>query len=223
MNAIKKSEQHYHADFICSNVSIINVEQVYAGWGISENKMIIVLRKIKEHCLIVKLEKGQGLDLIGGTDYYNLMEHLFIDTSKYNILQQDKTLRNLSTTQIYLNTSYKHNEITEDKNVMQSKFTQKGCVHSLPRIHKDYQDMPSFRPIVHKTNITQYRITKYLASLLKLLARNDYIVEYSTEVAKHAQVILNELLSKGYKFVSFDDTSLFTNIPLNTTLKIILK
>ena len=57
----------------------------------------------------------------------------------------------------------------------------------------------------------------------KLLARNDYIVEYSTEVAKRAQVILNELLSKGYKFVSFDDTSLFTNIPLNTTLKIILK
>ena len=113
--------------------------------------MIVVLRKIKEHCLIVKLDKGQRLDLIGEIDYYNLMQHLFIDTTKYNILQQDQTLWNLSTTQIYLNTSYKHNEITEGKKVMQSKFTQKGCVHSLPRIHKDYQDVPPFRPIVHKS------------------------------------------------------------------------
>ena len=185
--------------------------------------MIVVLRKIKEHCLIVKLDKGQRLDLIGEIDYYNLMQHLFIDTTKYNILQQDQTLWNLSTTRIYLNTSYKHNEITEDKKVMQSKFTQKGCVHSLPRIHKDYQDIPPFRPIVHKTNTTQYRITKYLASLLKLLARNDYIVQYSIEVAKRIEVILNELLSQGYKFVSFDDASLFTNVPLNVTVKIILK
>ena len=71
---------------------------------ISDNKMIKVLRNIKEKCLILKPDKGQGIVLIDKTDYYNSMERLFNDTSKFTFLQKDPTLQNLSTVQTYLNT-----------------------------------------------------------------------------------------------------------------------
>ena len=81
--------------------------------------MLKVLRNIKEKCLILKPSKGQGIALIDKTDYYNSMERLFNDTNKFTLLQEDPTLRNLSTVQTYLNTLQKRNEITlENKNLM---------------------------------------------------------------------------------------------------------
>ena len=76
---------------------------------ISENKMIMVLRNIKEKCLILKPDKGQRIVLIDKTDYYNSMERSFNDTSQFTLLQEDPTLRNLPTVQTYLNTLHKRN------------------------------------------------------------------------------------------------------------------
>ena len=90
---------------------------------ISDYKMVKVLRNIKEKCLILKPDKGQGIVLIDKTHYYNSTESLFNDTSKFTLLKEDPTLRNLSTVQTYLNTLQKRNEITlEDKNLMRPKF-----------------------------------------------------------------------------------------------------
>ena len=90
---------------------------------ILDNKMVKVLRNIKEKCLILKPDKDQGIVLIDKNDYYNSMERLFNDTIKFMLLQEDPKLRNLSTVQTYLNTLQKRNEITlEDKNLMRPKF-----------------------------------------------------------------------------------------------------
>ena len=69
------------------------------------------------------------------------MERLFNDTSKFVLLQEDPTLRNLLTVQTYLNTLHKRNEITlKDKNLMLPKFTPTGRAHNLPKTHRDCQD-----------------------------------------------------------------------------------
>lgn len=72
----------------------------------SDNKMIVVLWNIKEKFLILKLDKGQWIVLIAGTDYYNSMERLVYDISKI-ALHEDPTLRNFSTVQTCLNTLHK--------------------------------------------------------------------------------------------------------------------
>ena len=153
------------------------------------------------------------------------MEHLFNDTSKFTLLQEDPTLCNLSAVQTFLNISQKRNEITlEDKNLMRSKFAQIGHAHGLPKIHKDYQDIPPFRPIVDTTSTPHYGIGKYLSSLLNPLTINNYSIEDSSfEAAKRIKAIPPELFSEGYKLISFDVTSLFTNVPLKITVNIILK
>ena len=126
------------------------------------------------------------------------MEHLFNDTSKFTLLQEDPTLCNLSTVQTFLNISQKRNEITlEDKNLMRSKFAQIGHAHGLPKIHKDYQDIPLFRPIVDTTSTPHYGIGKYLSSLLNPLTINNYSIEDSFEAVKHIKAIPPELLIEG--------------------------
>ena len=55
------------------------------------------------------------------------------------------------------------------------------------------------------------------------LTENEFTVKDSFDAANEIQAIPSELVDEGYRFVSFDVTSLFTNVPLNRTIKIILK
>ena len=148
--------------------------------------MIKVLRNIKQKCLILKPDKGQGIVLILKTDYYNSMECLFNDTSKFTLIHEEPTLCNLSTLQTYINTLHKRNEITlEDKNLMRPKFSQIACAHGLLKLHKDYQDIP----IVDTTSTPHYGIAKFLSSLLNPFAINNYSVKDSFEAPKSIQAI----------------------------------
>ena len=62
---------------------------------------------------------------------------------------------------------------------MQPKFAQIGCAHSLPKIHKDYQDITPFQSTADTTNTPHCGIGKYLSSLLNPLTINNYSVEDS--------------------------------------------
>ena len=50
--------------------------------------MIRVLLNIKEKCLILRPDKGQGIVLIDNTDYHNFVERVFTVTSKFRLLQR---------------------------------------------------------------------------------------------------------------------------------------
>ena len=78
---------------------------------ISDSKSIKTLRKLKNKCLILKPDKGQGIVLINRNGYNNSLEKLFNDTSKFQLLDLEPTIRNLSTVQSYLNTLYNRQEI----------------------------------------------------------------------------------------------------------------
>ena len=116
------------------------------------------------------------------------------NTSKFTLIHGDITLRTLSTVKTYVNTLHKRNEITlKDKNLMRPKLAIIGRAHGLPKIHKYYQDIPSFRPIVDTISTPHYGIAKFLSSLLNPLAISNYSVKDSFEAAKRIQAILLEL------------------------------
>ena len=58
---------------------------------ISDNKSIKTLRKLKDRCLTLKPDKGQGI-LIDRDNYNNSQENLFNDTSKFQIHDHDPTM-----------------------------------------------------------------------------------------------------------------------------------
>ena len=87
---------------------------------------------------------------------------------------------------------------------MQSKFAQIGRAQDLPKIHKDYQDIQPFQPIVDTTSTSLYDIGKYLSSLLNPVAINNYqSIEDSFEAAKRITAIPPELFNEGYKFIVY--------------------
>ena len=106
---------------------------------------------------------------------------------------------------------------------MRPKFAQVGRTHRLPKIHKNYDHLLLFRPIIDATNTVDLGIVKYVCNLLHPLTENKFTVKDSFDAANKIQAIPTELFDEGYRFVNFEVTSLFTNAPLNRTIKITLK
>ena len=73
------------------------------------------------------------------------------------------------------------------------------------------------------TSTPHYDIEKCLLSLLNTVTINHYSVNDHFDEAKSIQAIATELFNQGYKFISSDVISFFTNVRLKKTVKIILK
>ena len=107
---------------------------------------------------------------------------------------------------------------------MRPKFAQPARAHGLPKVHKVFDTLPPFRPIVDTTNTVYSFVGKFLSKLLQPLTVNSFTLKDSFDAAARIRNIdSNLIILDGYKFVSFDVTSLFTNVPLDFTTDIILK
>ena len=86
--------------------------------------------------------------------------------------------------------------------------------YGLPKIHKTNCPL---RPIISYCKSPAYHLSKHLATILSPL-----LGSFSDSHLKHSGDLLSKLQSfnfpSNYKFISFDATSLFTNIPLSPTL-----
>ena len=167
----------------------------------------------------MKPYKGQCIVLVNRVDCYNFKEKLFIDTSRFQLLDNHPTLQNLSTVQSYFSKLYNRPEITlEGKNAIRLIFAQVEQAPILPKILKNYYHFPTIHPIIDTTNTAHYGIVKFSSSLFNPLTENEFIIKNSFKAAYRIQITPTELFDIGYKFTSFGIMSLLTNVPLNRTL-----
>ena len=91
-------------------------------------------------------------------------------------------------------------------------------------MHKHFDNIPSFRPIVDTTETTHCSVGKYLYELLNPLTQNKYSLRDSFDAADRINCIL-PLVQENEEcmFVSLDVASFFTNVPLRKTVKVIFK
>ena len=94
-----------------------------------------------------------------------------------------------------------------------------GILYGLPKIHKE--EVP-IRPILSACNTPAYNIAKYLVPIISPLTKNEYTVPSTFQFAKEVCNLNFSLEPSEITFASFDVKSLFTNIPLNETINIIL-
>ena len=62
----------------------------------------------------------------------------------------------------------------------------------------------------------------FLTDLLNSLTHNEFVLKDSFDATAKIDNVPPQLFDNGYIFASFDVTSLFTNVPLNRTVNIIL-
>ena len=90
-----------------------------------------------------------------------------------------------------------------------NKVPNNGAVEHLP-----------LRPIISNIGTATYDLAKYLAQLLKPLSELQYTIKNSKTFTKRLKKIR---IPRKYKMVSFNLVSLFTKVPLDETIEIIIK
>jgi hypothetical protein len=120
--------------------------------------------------------------------------------------------------------TYNRGEINDDEhNSIRPQSTKPARAHGLPKTHKSYDNLPPLRPIIDTTGNTYQPLTKFLSRLLNPLTHNEFSLKDSFDAVNRIQNIPDNLFTDGYRFISCDVKSLFTNIPLHKTVQIVLK
>lgn len=108
--------------------------------------------------------------LINNDDYINSVSKLFKNCQKFNILNNNQKLTRRNTLQIYFNKLSKRSEIKKcECDIMRPNNAKPARTHGLPKIHKNFTDVPKFRPIIDTTGTSHCVVGKYLANLLNPL------------------------------------------------------
>ena len=155
-------------------------------------------------------------------DYVNKMYDILRDSTKFEELKHEdpftltikledkinRTVRSLKDKNIISN---------EEATFLMVSGSSLGVLYGLPKVHKD--NVPT-RPIMSACNTPSYNVSKFLVPKLLHLAENECTIKNSYQFSEK---ICNLRYTNPYLMCSFDVTSLFTNVPVNETIDIIIE
>ena len=98
-----------------------------------------------------------------------------------------------------------------------------GKFYGTAKIHKlspddTINELP-LRPTISNIGTATYHLSKYLAQLLSPLRESEYTIKNTKHFVEKTKT---EHIPNDHLLVSFDVKSLFTNVPLDETIEIIL-
>ena len=169
--------------------------------------------------IVSKPDKGSGIVIMSKDDYTQKMNAILQDSTKfekistelykYLIKIEDKTNR-------LLETMKKKNVINDtQKYKLRAVGSQPGIMYGSPKVHKTGTPL---RPILSTVNTHNYEMSKYLVSLVQCVNNSPFIIKDSFSFVKEVVNFENN----NYFMASFDVKDLFTSIPIDETIDIIL-
>ena len=185
-------------------------------------KTIEKLRK-RDDIIILNQDKGRGVVILNKNDYVEKCSSL-LNCDQFKQLPSDPTRLYEGRVQRVLR-KIKSKLSKEEYKKLYPTGSNAARFYGTAKIHKmkgnnTVEQLP-LRPIVSNIGTASYHLAKHLSKLLAPLNQNEYTIRNTKQFLKD----LNEsnLTSSDYKLVSFDIVSLFTNVPLNKTIDIILR
>ena len=150
------------------------------------------------------------------------LERILSDTSKFKKIDptsasgKDITISREQRLQRYLN-SLKGNFSKEVYTSIYPNGSIPSKLYGLPKIHKVTPDipLPPFRPIVSSIGAYNHKLAKHLANLLQPFVPCTYSVKDTFSFVSDIKKVKAE-----HFLVSFDVTSLFTNVPLEESIRL---
>ena len=183
-----------------------------------QHRVLRSLRKNKD-IAITTPGKRNGVAILDRKLFDNAIQEIISDTSKFEKLKEDPTLKRKTSLQRFLRKLKRKNffnEIECDK--LYCCHFAPARIYGTPKMHKflSSDSFPKLRPIVSSIDTFNYDLTCFLCDLLSPSVPNDY--SYKNTFSFVCQ-IKNAHLSRKV-LVSYSVTSLFTNIPLQETIDI---
>ena len=166
--------------------------------------------------VILPADKGRSTVTLNRKDYFEkCMDH--INNGPYQLLNKDTTTKTKTKTLKQLNV-LEDNKFIDNKLYYYLKYTDlpEARFYGQPKIHKP--GVP-IRPIVSYSGSPLYNLNKYIANILKAYVRDEN--NNAKNSTTFSNYIRNVPIEDDEIMVSFDVTSLYTNIPIIDTLNII--
>ena len=180
-----------------------------------------VLRNLRKNKDIVKTkpDKENRVVILNQKLSNNAIEEIISDTSKFEKLSEDPTLKREASLQRFLRKLKQKNffnEIEYDK--LYPSGSAPARIYGTPKMHKfSFSDsFPKRRQILSSIGTFNYNLGRFLCDLFSPLVLNDYSCK---DTFSFVSQIKNTNLSKKL-FVFYDVTTLVTNIPLPETIDI---
>ena len=164
----------------------------------------------------MKADKGNTVVILYRSDYVIKMLDILSDTSKFRQVNEEHTLDRLRKFQSFLRYHHKKGVFSDsDYSEIFPTGTTIPTMYGLPKTHK--HGVP-LRPILSMVGSFNHSFAKWLGRKLEPLRSAKSIARDSFSLG----FLRDSNLNSGF-FVSYDVVSLFTNIPLNDTIDIILE
>ena len=206
---IRKSNIYYNNEYAKMKIKNVLRSYVFNLIDIDDKNFfkdaskIKIIKHLSKTLVIMKPEKGNSIVLLNKEDYTNSMENLFTDKTIFKQLDSGPTIIRLSSLQSYLRKLKNNNEITVAQfQAIRPQNARPAKATGLPKIHQQFNNLPSFRPIIDTTGSAHYLTAKFLANLFKPLTTNQFTFDDSFDTAKKIKNIPKELFDCGYKYVS---------------------
>ena len=183
--------------------------------------------------MILRQDKGRGVVILDKTLYVSKAEE-FLNGPEFVELDEDPTKTFQGRVQRTLLEMKKCFEAKVYERIYPSS-ARPGLYYGLAKVHKianqindggSSEDRSNaarllpLRPVISNIGTATYELSRYLAGVLKPLTRSEYSVESSKDFV---DMLGNKTLPPGFSLVSFDVVSLFTKVPLDFTINLILK
>ena len=164
-------------------------------------------------------DKSRGVVIMNKTDYINKMDPIFADSTKFQKMPNDDpfiiTVRFEDWINRLLSKLKSLGTISEEKyKYLYAAGTAPGILYGLAKTHKP--GIP-LRPILAAYKTAMFKLGKFLISNLEPFTVNEYTLKNSYHFYKD----LNDFKQRAGNFmVSFDVSSLYTNVPVTETIAI---
>ena len=183
------------------------------------------VKKLSENqdiCLL-KQDKGRGIIIMDRNKYLEKCLGI-LNTDKFTELKEDPTAQFETRVQKCLRKMKKRFD-PATYNAIYPTSSQPGRFYGTAKLHKvaegchDVDQLP-IRPIISNIGTATYKTSKHLAKLLAPLTKSRYTIESTRDFIAYTKKLK---IRDNYDMVSFDVSNLFTNVPLDFTINLILK
>ena len=169
---------------------------------------------------ICSFDKGVGVVIMNSVDYYAKLDAIVNDASKFERVstppnKDHPTIAKENSVKRYMK---KYLKDVDEKHLskMVPSGSSPGKLYGLCKVHKENYPL---RPVISMINTPEYMLAKYLDSLIKPNIPARFMLSSTHEFVSK---INSFPLIGNERMVSFDVTSLFTNVPLIYTVDIII-
>ena len=192
---------------------------------INNNRELIELRKTLRNLAsdktiyLTKPGKGREVVIMKREEYIKKMGSIPDDTSVFKYIAENPSLKKEERLTRILNRMKTRNFITpEEFNRFKPKGSRPARIYGLPKAHKT--EVP-LRPIVSDIGSFNFGIGRLVAGRLATLRTSKNMIKDTFSFIEFIHNLSPDMAN--HRMISFDVCSLFTKVPLNYTIDVILR